>query len=102
MDIKKISLTGIFIGSMIFFSGCREIDTAGIHTTGREPVIEPDYSGESPDLGGLSLYKETETHFIDYARNINTYNGNKTTLERNIKKTEKILFCIIFNPVHKR
>jgi hypothetical protein len=45
MDIKKISLTGILVGLMIFFSGCNKIDQANIHTTGREPVIEPDYSG---------------------------------------------------------
>ena len=47
---------------------------------------------ELPDLGGLSVSLETERRFIQYRTTFNSYSGNKSLLEKAMKKTEKNTF----------
>jgi hypothetical protein len=47
---------------------------------------------ELPDLGGLYVRSETERRFIEYQSILNSYRGNKSSLEKAMKKTEKNTF----------
>lgn len=55
-------------------------------------IMYESYTGESPDLGGLFLEKDTERRFADYLKIVNSYKKDKLLLEKNIKKTERNTF----------
>jgi len=44
-NIKHLPVILLIIIAAIFFIGCKEAENKNIVSTGREPVIEPDYSG---------------------------------------------------------
>jgi len=45
-----------------------------------------------PDLGGLSVSRDTERRFIEYKRVFNSYRGNKSLIDKTMKKAEKDTF----------
>jgi hypothetical protein len=58
-----------------------------------EAVLElVNVTKELPDLGGLYIRSETEWRFIQYRTILNSYRGNKSLLEKAMKKTEKNTF----------
>ena len=58
-----------------------------------EAVLElVNVTKELPDLGGLYVRSETERRFIQYRTILNSYRGNKSLLEKAMKKTEKNTF----------
>ena len=50
------------------------------------------YARESPASAGLPVNPETERHFIRYRSVLNTYRGNKSMIEKGMKKSEKNTF----------
>ena len=50
------------------------------------------FSIESPDLDGLSSKPDTEERFSSYQRTINNYKGNRSLIEKSLKKSEKNTF----------
>ncbi len=55
-------------------------------------VAYRNYAKESPDLGGLLLNPETERRFIQYRSILNDYKGEKSLIEKYMKKSEKNTF----------
>jgi hypothetical protein len=47
---------------------------------------------DSPDLGGLTINPDTERRFVQYRLISNSYKGNKSLVEKNMKKEEKNTF----------
>jgi hypothetical protein len=50
------------------------------------------YSGQSPDLAGLSSKQDTEERFVRYQRDISMYGGNRPLMERSLAGNEKNTF----------
>jgi hypothetical protein len=55
-------------------------------------VVCANLSKESPDLGGLSIKPETVQRFLQYRTTYNLYKGNKSLLDKEMKKSEKNTF----------
>jgi hypothetical protein len=50
------------------------------------------FAGSVPDLGGLSSSPETGNRFVGYTQVVNDLKGNKSLIEKRMKKTEKNTF----------
>jgi hypothetical protein len=59
---------------------------------GEAAIAYMNYALEIPDLRGLKVNRETELHFIQYQRVIGTFRGDKSLIEKNIKKSERNTF----------
>jgi len=55
-------------------------------------VVYINITKEVPDLGGLTISPETDRRFNQYETVFSTYNGNKSLVEKRMKKAEKNTF----------